>query len=103
MAQWEVVASICSCSCVLESGINVLFSRFCFPFSRASPSVTLSPSDLHAAAAVNLHQREQGSAAAEQSLALDYQPLPRREKTPEELRVETLARQLVGSAVGRNK
>lgn len=37
------------------------------------------------------------SNTTEDSLGLDYQPLPKREKTSEELRVETLARQLVGT------
>lgn len=36
------------------------------------------------------------STVTEESLALEYQPLPKREKTSEELRVEALARQLVG-------
>lgn len=36
------------------------------------------------------------STTTEDSLGLEYQPLPKREKTPEEMRVEVLARQLVG-------
>lgn len=37
------------------------------------------------------------STTTEDSLGLEYQPLPKREKTSEELRVEALARQLVGT------
>ncbi|MEQ2205641.1 hypothetical protein XENOCAPTIV_006928 [Xenoophorus captivus] len=42
------------------------------------------------------------STAAEDVLVFEYQPLPKREKTPEELRVEALACQLVRSSTPRS-
>lgn len=52
------------------------------------PSLKPQPSDI---TSMNI------STVTEDSLGLEYQPLPKREKTSEELRVEALARQLVGT------
>lgn len=78
----------------------VIVDTFLVSSSRSSPLPPSPPSSFHSPLGTSLPsdvkpQPPSVTSEATPTLALEYQPLPRREKTCEDLRVEALARQLV--------
>ncbi|KAK2818824.1 hypothetical protein Q5P01_024385 [Channa striata] len=87
----------------MESPSSELLDKFSVPITKSSlgspptsPSSSVSPPSVPSLLpSLKPLPTIITSTTAEESLCLEYHPLPRREKTSEELRVEVLARQLV--------